>query len=245
MNKRNFKGIWIPANIWLDKKLSPFDKILLLEIDSLDNESGCWKSNKSFAEFMDCGLATVTRSVKKLERFGYIKTTMTKSDYGTVRVIKMIEGVSSKRLDPPNQNDYQGNTVKKNNKDKTIIKDFEIFWADYPRKVGKAKAQTSYEAARKKVSHDDIIRGLFISPRLMGDDPQYIPHAATWLNQESWNDEAEVDPKAFPYPGLVKEGNPAFPGGVLYIDSVKGFCYEATGKKSNKFVFEDGMITLA
>ena len=46
------------------------------------------------------------------------------------------------------------------------------------------------------------MRGVFISPRLKGNDPQYLPHAATWLNQESWTDEEEADPNAFPFPHL-------------------------------------------
>jgi len=80
---------------------------------------------------------------------------------------------------------------KRKDKSKDLDNDFNIFWSDYPRKIGKGKARSSYETARKKASHDEIMRGLFISPRLKGDDPQYLPHAATWLNQESWTDEED------------------------------------------------------
>ena len=42
--KRSFKGIWIPAHIWLNKSLSIQEKVFLAEIDSLDNDDGCYAS---------------------------------------------------------------------------------------------------------------------------------------------------------------------------------------------------------
>ena len=35
--ERAFKGIWIPAEIWLSKELKIMEKLFLVEIDSLDN----------------------------------------------------------------------------------------------------------------------------------------------------------------------------------------------------------------
>ena len=40
--ERAFKGIWIPKEIWLSQDLTMQEKIMLVEIDSLDNESGCF-----------------------------------------------------------------------------------------------------------------------------------------------------------------------------------------------------------
>ena len=51
MTKRAFKGIWIPSTIWLDKDISIHEKVMLAEIDSLDNKDGCFASNAYFAEF--------------------------------------------------------------------------------------------------------------------------------------------------------------------------------------------------
>ena len=51
MKTRDFKGIWIPKEIWLNNSLKLIEKIFLVEIDSLDNEDGCYASNKYFAEF--------------------------------------------------------------------------------------------------------------------------------------------------------------------------------------------------
>jgi hypothetical protein len=158
----------------------------------------------------------------------------------STNVEQMLNSVATK----PQQkatNTVQNSTEQKS-KDKTIIKDFEIFWADYPRKIGKAKAKTAYESARKKTSHDDIIRGMFISPRLKGDDPQFIPHAATWLNQESWNDEEEIDPKAFPQPHMRRVEN----GGiVVYHDKEAGKVYDEHGKISDKVEVFKGVLSFS
>lgn len=73
---RDFKGIWIPKGIWLDKRLNALDKIILVEIDSLDaNEEGCYASNKYLADFCQCTETKISTSIKKLVELGYIKIT--------------------------------------------------------------------------------------------------------------------------------------------------------------------------
>ena len=53
MENRDFKGVWIPKILWLNKDLSMTEKLLLIEISSLDNSNkGCFKSNKNLAEFI-------------------------------------------------------------------------------------------------------------------------------------------------------------------------------------------------
>ena len=37
MQKRDFKGVWIPKEIWLSTDLKVMEKLILVEIDSLDN----------------------------------------------------------------------------------------------------------------------------------------------------------------------------------------------------------------
>ena len=51
--ERDFKGVWIPKDIWLSRELSLMEKVLFVEIHSLDNERGCFASNRHFAEFFD------------------------------------------------------------------------------------------------------------------------------------------------------------------------------------------------
>lgn len=73
MGDRDFKGIWIPKEIWLDTELNALDKIILAEIDSLDmGERGCYASNKHIAEFCQCSETKVSNSVSKLIKLGYL-----------------------------------------------------------------------------------------------------------------------------------------------------------------------------
>lgn len=66
-NNRAFKGVWIPADIWLSKKLSLVEKVMLVEIDSLDNEYGCFALNKHFADFFNLSKSRVSQIIKSLE----------------------------------------------------------------------------------------------------------------------------------------------------------------------------------
>ncbi len=70
-DNREFKGVWIPAEIWLTKSLTVMEKILLAEIDSFsNNELGCIAKNEYFAEFLGIKEAMVKRylgNLKKLE----------------------------------------------------------------------------------------------------------------------------------------------------------------------------------
>jgi hypothetical protein len=69
---------------------------------------------------------------------------------------------------------------------------FAEFWERYPRRIGKAAARKAYDKARKTAQHDDIMFGLSQQmTSLTAREAQYIPHPATWLNQERWNDEPE------------------------------------------------------
>lgn len=73
MAERDFKGVWIPKLIWLDNRLSALDKIILTEVDSLDQgERGCYASNQHIAEFCQCSITKVSTSISKLIELGYL-----------------------------------------------------------------------------------------------------------------------------------------------------------------------------
>ena len=71
--ERGFKGIWIPAEIWLDDRLTALDKMILAEITSLDTGEGCYASNKYLAEFCGTKENTISISISKLKEIGYLK----------------------------------------------------------------------------------------------------------------------------------------------------------------------------
>lgn len=115
---RDFKGVWIPKEIWLCKDLTAIDKVLLAEINSLDNKNHCTASNEYFSEFCGVSIPTITRTVTKLKKLGYIETEI---GDGRHRIIKMIritnqidESAPSKRLT---------NNIVNNKTNKTLSKD--------------------------------------------------------------------------------------------------------------------------
>jgi len=66
--------------------------------------------------------------------------------------------------------------------------EFEVFWREYPRKVGKLKAERIWD--RHRLHHNKIMSGL---RRWMTSldwiDVQFIPYPATFLNQRRWEEE--------------------------------------------------------
>jgi hypothetical protein len=69
---------------------------------------------------------------------------------------------------------------------------FDEFWQLWPRREGKANAVKAWQKATKKITESDLVekaRAYVTSPTL--PQAQFVPHAATWLNGERYNDEPE------------------------------------------------------
>lgn len=68
--------------------------------------------------------------------------------------------------------------------------DFDRFWAIYPRRVGKEAARKAWSKAIKGVGADKIIDGAGrYAAQRRGQDADFTPHPATWLNAGRWDDE--------------------------------------------------------
>lgn len=87
--KRDFKGIWIPKEIWRAEGLSPTEKILWAEIDSLyhPDKNGCFATNEYLAKFMGVKERTVRDALFKLRQLKLIEDI---SFDGRERVIKAL-----------------------------------------------------------------------------------------------------------------------------------------------------------
>ena len=82
---RDFKGIWIPREIYLNPDLSWSEKILFIEIDSLDQENGCFANNEYFANFLNVSVTRVSKMISKLKDLGFI---VQSSFNGRQRILK-------------------------------------------------------------------------------------------------------------------------------------------------------------
>ena len=110
----------------------------------------------------------------------------------------------------PKQTEAKSNSLFDKEKEKDKVKDksnrvlthsqrpsaeadrnFEKFWALYPRHEGKQAARKAFD----RLSVDDPLMGQIINAiakQRQSDqwrDPRYIPYPATWLNGRRWEDE--------------------------------------------------------
>lgn len=71
--KREFKGIFIPAEIWLDKSLSANEKVLYAEIDSFtSNDKACYISNEYIANLLGISETNASKALNSLIKKGYV-----------------------------------------------------------------------------------------------------------------------------------------------------------------------------
>src|SRR5438094_4692571 len=83
--QRDFKGIWIPKEIWLSSQLSLMEKVLFVEIVSLDNERGCFASNRYFAEFFGISDRQIRNVIGGLKTKGFVIVTVQNRNERVIR----------------------------------------------------------------------------------------------------------------------------------------------------------------
>lgn len=66
---------------------------------------------------------------------------------------------------------------------------WEVFWSAYPRKVSKLRSRESFDKISVE-NYPKIMSALEIQKTSeQWQNPRFIPHASTWLNQQRWEDE--------------------------------------------------------
>lgn len=90
-----------------------------------------------------------------------------------------------------------------------LQQEFNSFWEVYPRKLGKGEAKAAFVKAVDKFGADVVLEGV---ARFAADPNlpavQFIPRAATWLNQERWEDEPYTPMSPEQIPGVQKGKSP-------------------------------------
>lgn len=195
---RDFKGIWIPKEIWLNKDLTLQEKVFFVEIDSLDNEEGCFATNSYFADFFGLSTTRVSLVIKSLIDKGWITSTMIYKE-GTKEIEKRVLKVCYRPSlinvnDPPLRNVKEGikeklkdnNTVNNtdNNNINNIYSDFEkIIKQKYLGKKTKAVRDKVVPKLLKKYSVEELTRCLDrYAKDCKGKDKKYILMESTFWN---------------------------------------------------------------
>lgn len=168
--QRKFQGVWIPADVWLDRSLSITEKVMLVEISSLQDEvRGCYASNAHFGEFFDLSNSRVSEIISSLAAKGFIEVEQIREGKRIVerriRIANVFEKPNTpsenpsnpfgKGDEPPSEKAKGSNTNNNNTKSNTSsgvsAKDdgFETAWKVYPKREGanpKNKAHSSWKA---------------------------------------------------------------------------------------------------
>lgn len=183
--------------------LKPAAKIVLYWLaDHHNSETGaCFPSLQTLARECEMDKATVTRHLADLEAAGLIERRKRTRDNGsqtsTEYLLRLETPVANrdspccKTQQPPVANYAPPNLGSKNlgSEPEHIRADdgFERFWMVYGHKVAKGAARKAFKAALRKADAETITEGArrFAAVR----NPQYVPHAATWLNAERWGDD--------------------------------------------------------
>ena len=194
--------------------LKPATKIVLYWLaDHHNGETNkCFPSLTRLAECCEMDKTTVIRHIDFLMVHGYVrKKKEVRKDGGYTSnsyILNLAEPKSqnttspSGKMQPPlvaKHDTNQGSSNLGSNEVvfvrsiDEVIDFFKEFWSLYPRKIGKAQAEKVFAKALTKIEGDELLQKVeLFSEVCKGKDQKFIPHAATWLNQERWNDEIEV-----------------------------------------------------
>lgn len=178
---RKFQGVWIPANLWLNRELSITEKVMLVEIGSLqDDERGCYASNAHFAGFFDLSVSRVSEIISGLSSKGLIEVEQIRDGKRIVeRRIRLSTPFgkpntpSEKAMnpfgkgdEPPSEKAKGSNTRESNTENNTSLGDqaFEAAWKAYPKREGanpKNKAYSAWKARLKEgVTQEAMLAGV-------------------------------------------------------------------------------------
>ena len=195
---RDFKGVWIPKEIWLDENLTWMEKLLLVEIDSLDAKDGCFASNDYFAKFFKLSKTRISDLIGQLISKGYITSfllyegkqvkrreiTMVIPIRKNERGIRNVEGGYSGKFE--DNNTLVNNTIINTNKHINIS--FSEFWDLYDKKVG---SRSKLEKKWNSLTNEQREIAMKHIPKYKASQPdkKVRKNPETYLNNESFYDE--------------------------------------------------------
>lgn len=143
---RDFKGVWIPKEIWLRTDLDAVEKVILAEIDSLDNEDHCTAGNEYFAEFCQCSESKVSKTIKKLRDLKLIELVSFDGRHRKIRVVKYTRQ-SSKIYEAESYenkaNNIVNNLINNKNNTKVLLDENSSLNNNFLKSSGKPKTKQS------------------------------------------------------------------------------------------------------
>ena len=97
--ERDFKGVYIPKEIWLTPELTGYERLIFMEVYSLDRKFGCVAGNAHFAEWLGISERQVQDYIKRLKDKGLISVVINKAkDTRVIRVTGRYAHVSEEQI---------------------------------------------------------------------------------------------------------------------------------------------------
>jgi hypothetical protein len=164
-------------------------------------------ARKNIASILNTTVRTVARIISQLKEYNLIDVVQQGRGLpAKIYVKKLKPNAYASRNDFIESNNEQEDEIKEEKqvkeKSKTENKQqeyFSIFWASYPKKVGKGAAEKSWKKIKPtKDLLEKMLNAIETAKQSMQwnkDNGQYIPNPATWLNQKRWEDEIIIDNK--------------------------------------------------
>jgi hypothetical protein len=157
---RDFKGIWIPREIWLHDNLTIKEKLFYVEIDSLDNENGCFASNAHFSKMFGLSKNRCTEIIKSLESKGLIALKLVKKGNRiTSRIIKCIP--IRKTEHPYSEN--RDTPIRKTEHPYSENRDTPIRKTEHPYSENRDGNNTSINNTKRETRAADFLKNNFPS----------------------------------------------------------------------------------
>jgi hypothetical protein len=73
MAEFNFKGVWVPAKVFTDDRLTHADKFLFALIHILSNQRGCFATRETLSGYMCQSVRNTQYSISRLHSLGYVR----------------------------------------------------------------------------------------------------------------------------------------------------------------------------
>ena len=206
-------SVTVMARVWRNSKAKHASLLVLLAIaDFCNDEDEAWPSIATLAMKARLTTRQVKRVLIALEEAGEIQVIKNAGQNGTNRFLVTVgrgdklspggdiqegKGVTFCASEMSKMSPKPSRTIisKEPSINTELLADFEIWWTKYPRRIAKGAARRAYLSAIKTASPEVLLDGVVRFATAVTANrtpPKFIPHPATWIRNERWNDE-EID----------------------------------------------------
>lgn len=194
------------ADIALSAIEKPFAKVLLIELAKYSNAEGeCFPARETLSKGSQIPLRSIARSLQWLANEGHIRI-VSRSGTSNFYIITCMEDEMTKGTRAKLAHEVDSNITKldiiSNTSSRAKLAHpldtpaFQSFWSAYPRRIGKGAARLAFAKVCRYEDANVIIQGAMDYSKHsieVGTEMQFIPHPATWINQERWYDELDAE----------------------------------------------------